>query len=236
MSLLKLQGETIEEVIRSLDKIIEWSKENNSRLGYFAAIYRKVTLRVKEGIQNEEFEDGHRMERLDVIFANRYLEAVEQYFSSGKLTNCWTLAFDTSKKWRPIVLQHLLLGMNAHIELDLGIAASETVSREELPALKRDFLTINEILASLVNQLQRELARIWPFLKLLDRLAGNIDESLANFGMKMSRGRAWDVAVELSALPHPERQLKISELDQEVVKISEIILFQRYFVRLVLLF
>ena len=28
-------------------------------------------------------------------------------------------------RWRPIVLQHLLLGINAHINLDLGVTASE---------------------------------------------------------------------------------------------------------------
>lgn len=235
-SLQNLRAGTIDEVIRSLDKIIDWSKENRSKLGYFAALYRKVTIRVKEGIENGEFEDGARMERLDVIFANRYLAAVEQYFLSVKSTNCWTLAFDTSKKWRPIVLLHLLVGMNAHIELDLGIAASETVGKEELPALQKDFFRMNEILASLVNQVQEELAGVWPVLKILDRLAGNLDESLANFGMKISRGRAWNVAVEFAALSSRDKTTRISELDRDVAKISETILFQGYFVWLVLLF
>ena len=186
-----LKAETIDEVIHSLTRIIEWAKQNKSRSGYFAALYRKVTIRVKEGIAGGEFEDGERMKRLDVIFANRYLEAFEQYHSRKETTVSWKLAFDTCKRWRPIVLQHLLVGMNAHIDLDLGIAAAETVHPDKLIELKNDFHKINEILASLVNGMQDELAQVWPLLKLLDRLAGKLDESLANFGMNISRGHAW---------------------------------------------
>ena len=120
--ILNLRAETIEEVIQSLDKIIEWSKKGKMRLGYFAALYRKVTVQVQEGIKNGLFDDGERMERLDVIFANRYLEAFEQYHTSKDPTLSWKQAFDTSKRWKPIVLQHLLIGMNTHIDLDLAKA------------------------------------------------------------------------------------------------------------------
>ena len=64
----------IDGVIQQLDVIIDWAHRHKSRLGYFAALYRKVTLKVKEGISEGFFEDGERMERLDVVFANRYLD------------------------------------------------------------------------------------------------------------------------------------------------------------------
>jgi len=35
---------SIDEVITQLTAIIEWSKQNDSRIGYFAALYRKVTI------------------------------------------------------------------------------------------------------------------------------------------------------------------------------------------------
>jgi hypothetical protein len=73
------QTETIDQVIDQLTEIIDWSRTTNSRLGYFAALYRKVTIKVKEGIAENFFDDGERMERMDVIFANRYLAAVEAY-------------------------------------------------------------------------------------------------------------------------------------------------------------
>lgn len=116
-----LKASTIDEVIASLDRIIEWSKRTKSRCGYFAALYRKVTCNVRDGIASGYFDDGERMERLDVIFANRYLEAFEAYHSGQSTTQSWILAFDTTQRWSPIVLQHLMVGMNAHINLDLGL-------------------------------------------------------------------------------------------------------------------
>ena len=75
-----MPAETIDQVIEQLDDIIDWSIIRSSRLGYFAALYRKVTIKVKDGIRDGYFEDAERMERLDVIFANRYLEAFELEF------------------------------------------------------------------------------------------------------------------------------------------------------------
>jgi hypothetical protein len=34
-----------------------------------------VTKKVKNGIENNLFDDGPRMEKLDVIFAKRYIDA-----------------------------------------------------------------------------------------------------------------------------------------------------------------
>ena len=67
---------SIDEVIAQLGDLIDRSLRERSRLGFFAALYRKVTVKVKEGIAAGRFDDGRRMERLDVTFANRYLEAV----------------------------------------------------------------------------------------------------------------------------------------------------------------
>jgi hypothetical protein len=71
-------AKNIDEVIARLTDIIDISRQEPGRMGYFAALYRKVTIKVKQGVLNGRFEDGARMERLDVNFANRYLEAYER--------------------------------------------------------------------------------------------------------------------------------------------------------------
>ena len=53
---------TIDDVIEALDEIIQECKDNQVPLGYFAALYRKVTIQVKEGIAEDFFDDGPRME------------------------------------------------------------------------------------------------------------------------------------------------------------------------------
>lgn len=215
-----MSAKTIDDVIHQLDSIIDWARTNNSRLGYFAALYRRVTIKVKEGIAAGFFEDGARMERLDVVFANRYLEALERFQKNRVLTRSWKVAFDASQAWWPIVLQHLLLGMNAHINLDLGIAAARTSPGAAVRDLKNDFMKINEILTTLVDGIQRELAEIWPVLALLDRVGGRTDEVLVNFSMTKARDHAWRVAESLAPLGEANRTPTIDDLDKKVVALG----------------
>ena len=215
-----VQVTSIDEVIQRLDEIIHWASNERNRLGYFAALYRKVTIRVKEGIEDGFFEDGERMERLDVVFANRYFEAFDQYQNGRVPTRSWRVAFDNSKHWWPIVLQHLLLGMNAHINVDLGIAAARTSPGDTVHELKNDFDKINDILASLVDGVERELAHIWPMLKLLDRILGRSEEVLINFSMRKARDHAWNVALQFAPLAAHKWSSKLDGLDKEIAALG----------------
>ena len=66
--------QTIDAVIEALGRIIQDAKIAENPMGYFPALYQKVTIKVKEGIAEGFFENGPRMERLDVVFAKRYLQ------------------------------------------------------------------------------------------------------------------------------------------------------------------
>ncbi|MEK7325664.1 MAG: DUF5995 family protein, partial [Chloroflexota bacterium] len=52
-----MTAENIDQVISQLDDIIATARREKSRAGYFAALYRKVTVKVKEGIAAGRFED-----------------------------------------------------------------------------------------------------------------------------------------------------------------------------------
>ena len=191
-TLSQTKPRTIDGVIERLDEIIEWSLENKSRLGYFPALYRKVTVAVKEKIEaGNFFDDDERMERLDVIFANRYLDAFDRHRKGLPTTHSWNYSFGVADQWWPIVLQHLLLGMNAHINLDLGIAAAQTVKASQLHELHDDFNRINKVLADLVGEVQGELAQIWRTLRFFNRYLGDVQNALINFSMDKARDEAW---------------------------------------------
>src|SRR5690606_28081379 len=104
---------TIEEVLLRLDDIIEWSQRNKSTTGYFACTYKSMTLAVANGIKNRKFIDGKRMVALDVAFA--YLEVFENYRDKKKCSNAWFTAFEPAKNKDLLIMQHILLGINAHI-------------------------------------------------------------------------------------------------------------------------
>ena len=68
---------TIDDVILVLEEIILESIQNNDPLGYFASLYQRVTRKVKKGIEENYFEDGPRMEKLDILFKRCGVDSTE---------------------------------------------------------------------------------------------------------------------------------------------------------------
>ncbi|MBI3243116.1 MAG: hypothetical protein HYZ49_12555 [Chloroflexi bacterium] len=222
-----MTAENIDQVISQLDDIIATARREKSRAGYFAALYRKVTVKVKEGIAAGRFEDGPRLEKLDVIFANRYLNAWEQFRRGQPPSQCWRYSFETAASGQALILQHLLLGMNAHINLDLGVAAAQACPGEEHPALKRDFEEINNVLASLMDEVQREIGVVSPLFGWMDWVAGHSDEAICNFSMTKARNAAWKVSVGLAAMTPSQQAAEIAQLDTVIAALSRIIYNRR---------
>jgi Family of unknown function (DUF5995) len=213
---------TVDGVLEALDDIIARALVTGSRVGYFAAIYRKVTAKVAEGIAGGFFDDGQRMERLDVAFATRYLDALDAYENGGQPTRSWELAFRATAASRPIILQHLIVGINAHINLDLGIAAAATAPGPLLPRLRRDFDRVNEILAALVAGI--DLVGVSPWVGLLSRIGGRHDEEVVRFSIEVARTEAWRFAVELAALDRDDWAGPIGARDTRVAHLARRVL------------
>ena len=219
-----MKVEDINGVIARLDSMIEWSQQKESRLGYFAATYRKVSLEVRRGIETNLFDDGERMNRIGTVFANRYFTAFDQYQAGDRPSRAWLLSFEAASHWKPTVTQHLILGMNAHINLDLGIAVARTVPADSLQDARDDFNRINDILARLIDEVQDQLAEIWPLSKRLDRVGGRKDEFLINFSLTKARNAAWRVAQRFVRLNDAGQGAAIARLDADVEKIGKLVL------------
>ena len=157
------------------------------------------------------------------IFASRYIDAYYAYQKNNPVTESWEKAFKLSKKYWPIVLQHLLIGMNAHINLDLGIAAAEVMKGKDIENLKGDFDKINGILSSLVHDVESDLSEIWPTLNKILKLTGKVDDFLVNFSMELARDGAWDFAVEVANSPKEKAATIIESRDESVAKIGNLI-------------
>ncbi|MBC6109299.1 DUF5995 family protein [Pedobacter fastidiosus] len=214
-----LPAKTIAEVITKLDDIINESLVKKSRLGYFACLYRKMTIAVQKGIIDGMFVDGARMEKLDVIFANRYLNAYYCKSQNTATTSSWKIAFDaTSQPYT--VIQHLLLGMNAHINLDLGVAAAETCKGLDIQLMKKDFDLINDIIGSLINIVQKDLEEICLPMKMLAYIDNKSKESVINFSITTARNTAWVNAVGLSTVLPNMYNPYINTLDSKIAIVA----------------
>lgn len=211
-----MRATTIQEVIDQLEHIIQYSKDNEDPLGYFAALYQKVTITVKQKIGTHYFDDDARMEHLDVVFANRYLDAYANYRQGNPISKSWELAFEAARNGDYIVVQHLLFGMNAHINLDLGIAAAEICTPTTLPMLQGDFNKINQVLGGLTNEVQENMAKIWPNLLKILKFFRRTDDYIVDFGMNIARESAWRFANEVVALSGDDLHEAITSKDGRV--------------------
>lgn len=225
---------TIDEVLETLDRIIKRSEDDNDTAGYFAILYRIVTARVKQGIANNEFADGSRMEKLDVIFASRYINAYYAWKNDQPFTASWKKAFDITTNYWPIVLQHLLMGMNAHINLDLGIAAAQVSAGSNIKDLQQDFNKINSILASLVESVQNCLAKIWPRLHWILQRTKKVGDFMVDFSMQLAREGAWQFALCMAGKTGADWDRLIAERDMIVAEKSKIITHNGFLVSIIL--
>ncbi|MDN3657252.1 DUF5995 family protein [Ferruginibacter paludis] len=191
---------TIAEVIDQLTNIVGKAAAENNRAGYFATLYKKVTIAVYDKIKAGYFDDNERMEKLDVVFACRYLDAYQEYTQHKKCSACWQFAFDACNAWQPMVMHHLLLGMNAHIGLDLGIAAAIVSPGGDIENIHTDFNKINTILCDLIAEVKASLFSMWPLSKFISQLnMGQFENDLAGFSMHIARDAAWQSALDYNA-------------------------------------
>jgi hypothetical protein len=226
-----MAAETIDDVIRALDGIIDWAWNEKSRLGYFAALYRRVTQAVKDGIAGGKFQNGPLMELLDVNFAGRYLDAFAQFHAGQDPTLSWQIAFRAASWWHPIVVQHLLAGINAHINLDLGVAAVVTAPGNQLQGLQANFDQINAVLASLVSTVEKEVATVSPLLGLLETLSLKTDTAIIDFSIDEARKFAWSHALKMAPLGPEQLQAAIHDLDIEASKYGHMVVSPPWLVK-----
>jgi len=219
--------QTIDEVLTELDQVILRARNEHSRLGFFATLYRNVTIQVKQGIAAGVFDDGARMEQFDVTFANRYLSALQSFRAGQPANKCWVVAFQTADKWGPIILQQLLVGMNAHINFDLGIAAQAVAPGDELPSLQPDFNRINDILGGMINKVRSDIEEVSPWIRLLDRYSSQTQDRLINFSLGKARTSAWLVANMINSTPTEKLGRELEILDDGVSKLGGLIVNPR---------
>jgi hypothetical protein len=219
----KMQATNIDQVIAALASLIEDFKAQDSRLGFFAALYRQVTFEVQRGIERGFFDNGPRMDRFDTIFANRYLAALDAFQSGGTPTRSWKVAFTAMEQPQEIILQDLLVGINAHINLDLGIAAAQVAPGDAIQGLKGDFDKINQILAALIQGVEAVISRFSPLIGLLEKVGGKDAAEVLNFSLDAARQDAWTHAVILAHQGPALQALTIEALDGKVSFLGRLI-------------
>jgi hypothetical protein len=199
----------IDGLIARMEELLRRLEASPDTLGgaFFLATYLSTTKAVADDLAAGAFVDTAWTEAWDIAFANLYLDAVEQWTSSGTAPEPWRVAFAAAQEGERLPpLRHVLLGMNAHINYDLPQALLAVITDEEfddpeLVARRRaDHEHIDEILASRVKREDLELKRIERpgDRTLLDRALAPFNRRATRQFLKESRQKVWRNAQLLS--------------------------------------
>ena len=218
-----MKAKTIDDVLTMLAAIVADTKNRRDPLGFFPALYRQVTLRVKDGIEEDAFDDGPRMATFDAAFANAYFTAYDRYRKHQRPSRAWQFAFDRSASGQPLILQNLLLAINAHINLDLGVVAGTAFPPSKLDDFHADFNRINDVLASLIPLARTAVEDFSPLLAELTEVGGP-DVALAlEFSVDVARDEAWRTATIMPLIPAEARPLVVTAVDSKAKLVGRVV-------------
>jgi hypothetical protein len=170
----------------------------------FHATYLRTTRAVADALRAGAFLDADWVERWDVAFARLYLDALDADRRGDPVPRPWAVAFAAAAGSRSLpALQHVLLGMNAHINYDLPQALLAVISDDEfgdpsvLARREADHRKIDEVLAVRVRAEDDELRelgeRSWQ-----DTVLQPLNRAATRRFLRESRTKVWLNAAMLS--------------------------------------
>jgi hypothetical protein len=179
--------------------------------GYFPAMYARVTRRIDETAAAGEFGDGTGMVAFAEAFAGWYLGPRS---GAAPVPGCWQAAWDVAGDRSLLIVQHLLLGINAHVNHDLAQVVVELADeRGDLAGMRADFDAVNQVLADTMPHVVRDLGRASKWANLAVGLGGG---RLFNFSLTAARDQAWRFAQAQYPLDPEARRHRVTELDELV--------------------
>jgi Family of unknown function (DUF5995) len=203
---------TLDDALRGIDQVVDWAIKTESHIGYFAALYKRITLAIQEAVNKGEFRDGARIDRLGVAFSQRYFNSLNAYFYPDEyqgLTLPWEVSFVGAQDHKAIMLQHMMAGLNAHITFDLGLATL-AIAGDSLDTLAEDFGRVNALLCSQIPGILDVVEQLSPELRWTRRLIPSEVRVLKRMLTKL-RSSAWLFAMNMATSPDDARQSRVNQ-------------------------
>ncbi|HZN19301.1 MAG TPA: DUF5995 family protein [Micromonosporaceae bacterium] len=185
----------LQDVLKCLPPMYE-----ESPIADFNKLYTTITRRIYDRHQAGDFADSAFLNRLDVEFARRYIDALRRWSTADPATpESWRVLFCRVADTRLRSLPCAVTGVNAHINYDLPFALVATWERlGHAPDGSRqhhDYLLVNEVFEQEIPGLRRGYLVWWQ--QHLDRINMGFDDWYQNLLVELTRDLAWDRAQKL---------------------------------------
>lgn len=198
-----MRATTIADVVAMMTALDQELPPNDG-VRWFNHLYLEVTRSVEQAVTTETFRDRTFLERLDVIFANLYFDAVAAGSADAATAPAaWRPLFEFRSRPGILPLQFALAGMNAHINRDLPQSIVSTyASAGGAPVMRdsryEDFCRVNDLLEAVESQIKAGYST--GIVAIVDAAAGTTDDAVAMFKVRAAREAAWTNAEVLWTL------------------------------------
>ncbi len=204
IALMPLQA--LDPTLAKMQQHVQAWEATSDRRAIFLTCYAMMTQNMLVALAAGEFQNRDWAEALLRRFADYYFEALVAYEGRSAATPpVWQHTFESASRPDLHVIQHLFMGVNAHINYDLVFVLEELL-RPEWPQLDtaavesyyRDHCYVNEVIFRTINAVQDEVVeRYSPLMDVVDKALGNLDEHLLGQVIRRWREEVWSSAIEL---------------------------------------
>jgi hypothetical protein len=227
--------DTSPAIIRMQFLLEQWEPLSDLR-SIFLSCYTMMTRNMLSCIHDGKFHDPDWVNGLLEHFAGYYFAALDNHeINAHECPAVWRETFSATQNSKTRAIQHLLLGVNAHINYDLVLALCDVLesewgdlSLEERAKRYEDHCRINNVIAKTIDEVQdRVLERYTPELDLIDKAFGRLDEWLISRLITRWRDQVWSLAIQwLECTSHDERESLIRQVESISLRRGEFILMK----------
>jgi len=219
---------TLDDVVVGFSSLEQHFRAGQDRRSIFLTLYGVVSAEMRDRLASGTFADEVWVERYAVAFANLYREALEAYEAGrmAEVPRAWRRCFDTAATGNNLVLQDVLLGVNAHVNNDLAFALDRVSVSPDRESRRHDHNAVNQVLSGVTERATQRLASLYaPGISTMDATAGDLDELVSRMSLDTARDTAWESAVALADARGPvERGLAAARVSSRASLMARLLL------------
>lgn len=225
-------------VVDKMMVIVRKFEANKDNRTIFLHCYSMMTANMLVAIEQNKFHDTVWVNQLLNRFADYYFDALTCYDCGGETPTVWKEVHKAAATKKLHVIQHLLLGVNSHINYDLVLTLYDMLSPEwtglsDEMRVKRyqDHCLVNLIIGETIDKVQDEVVEKYsPAMDLIDKLMGRLDEILLLKLITEWRDTVWDHTQKLLVLESEDDRAKyILDLEKKVLNRADWLDTQTWF-------
>ncbi len=204
----------------------QWETQKDPR-AIFLRCYSMMSANMLQALADNRFQNKEWVNKLLHRFAEYYFDALACFDCGETVPAVWQQVHQLSSQKKLHVLQHLLLGVNAHINYDLVLSLHDMLkndwnklSPQERHSRYQDHVLVNTIIAETIDVVQDEVVEQYsPYMNIIDRFMGRLDEKLLVGLISRWRESVWENAVHmLNSQEAEEKEAVRQALEKKVLK------------------